>query len=1393
MRWLAALLAGLAAAVSAHPLTEEEVDNEQSRKVLGSSVVTSVSVIMDHGNGTKTYIGDPSDGAIGSPGDLLSPDRYEFYTFDESGDLVKRLMTLDQIQGLIAGGDSDGMEGDASAPTYYHEVLPDVEPSDLQGVHKVVANVQNVLKSELEASKNKLPMTKPLAVLSVPDAASSWSILLPGVLGGPLEDNKAPESEPTNRQPPSTTTTFEETTQRETTANPTIIHYLPIQNIPAPSKKNSSAATSATTLTTGITTMMSTLEPSTITVGSDSKSDVTDMIVDSSTIHTTEPVESTSTFSSSSETVPVMEEMAASLSSVLSQVVEDVNISSTLESNYIPVASASQNSVTPEAESRPQTTKVPFISTTPLTFTTYSQPFFGENRISTENPASTTNIVTKDKLTQTKQTTENSISEKTTYPSTVPSTSGRINLTSLEYNNGAVSDYQMISEALAAQGILESALNTETKSSSDPVLTTESAQQYSTGSTSGTFPTETEGTEKQITSTQGSIITVKPISSIKPKPTITKTSPSAANASKTTPTTVKPNNIRTTMIKPTNGNQSSRPSTTKVSASPPPSSSKLQAASSNNNIVTNSLITTDQPEISTTLVNRKTTPKPIITAITTSALRTKPLNKKPVIKPSTSPVSSTATIPTTTLTTTTQSKIKQNESTTHPTTENIIDSTTNLNLENEGELIQEGISAVTSILLQENNMPPVPAHKFGGGLSRQPVMGELKHASQINSDDTELTTENKESYLTTIDSTTEFPTEYQSTTDSETTTYIEESSENVDNKKTSSFNASAIEFTTSVYEGTTNIQSENVDSVEKKTADYELENGGQSTQLKESKLSPETNTKDTRVGGINSISNENKYNNSNNKNNINKTTATNNTKEETHKVQSLNYVGNTTKSQNKNSTTVDLNQNENESSIKNSTQNNATVSRPSLKRPGESSSSPVELHPAPHESLGLEESTSLLGDDVRRFADLCNELAFRMWTSITGKGSISARSLVLSPFAVTSLLAMVFLGARGPTSGQMNDVLRLDDMVTFNPHQVLQNVTESVLNSKNFGVATAAFVRELYSDKVKGKILDFYKERAQQYYDGHVEEINFAGMGDILRRRTNLLIKRQTLGRVPEYLRGSSLSLRPPLAAFSANIFQTDCEQASIEGRDGEMYFVVRPSTRQRRLVPVPAAVWRSGFLAGYEPGLDATAVCLGADSIVSTLFVLPGQQGQVAPGDGLARLEQRLIETSYRRGGWSRLLRSLLVRPGLELQVPRFSHRSVLNVTGALQRMGLKDLFNAGRADLRGLNGFSNDLHLSDMVQINTFSTCAEDTVGARHHTETYPVSPQRMGREDPEHYPVEFNDYSNIPLALRPRQARLPDNPRLRFDRPFLYMVRHNPTGMILHMGRFNPRLLP
>lgn len=260
------------------------------------------------------------------------------------------------------------------------------------------------------------------------------------------------------------------------------------------------------------------------------------------------------------------------------------------------------------------------------------------------------------------------------------------------------------------------------------------------------------------------------------------------------------------------------------------------------------------------------------------------------------------------------------------------------------------------------------------------------------------------------------------------------------------------------------------------------------------------------------------------------------------------------------------------------------------------------------------------------------------------------------------------------------------------------------------------------------------------------------------------------------------------------------------------MYFVVSPNVRQRRLVPVPAAVYKSGFLAGYDPVLDATAASLGnTNSIVSTIFLMPGQQGNIVHADDLEKLEQRLLEADPTTPVWNRVLRTLLPRVGLELQIPRYSQKSVFNVSSTLREMGLKDLFDANHADLGGLNGPSKDLYLSDMIQLTSFVTCGEGLVDEQHHIEEYPdalsLGRRRTSRwadwDEPRDYQRAFHDPHDVgeamhlPLHLRPRQARVPtrsvQSARLKFDRPFLFFVRHNPSGMILYVGRYNPRLLP
>lgn len=477
-------------------------------------------------------------------------------------------------------------------------------------------------------------------------------------------------------------------------------------------------------------------------------------------------------------------------------------------------------------------------------------------------------------------------------------------------------------------------------------------------------------------------------------------------------------------------------------------------------------------------------------------------------------------------------------------------------------------------------------------------------------------------------------------------------------------------------------------------------------------------------------------------------------------------------------------------------------------------SNKIRLDPAPKQALGLEESTLNADGDVLEFTKFCNELAFSFWRALNTEGISMARGLIVSPFALISMLAMTFLGARGRTAGEINDLLHLDDIVTFNPHAIFKNITDSVEDRDVPNILTGGFIRELFSDRSKGKILAFYKEKALQFYSGYVEEINFNAVNDIIRRRTNLLVKRHTDGRIADYLTTNNIWARSPLVGVSANIFETDCSVASKDERDGEMFFQVLPAVRHRRLVPIPAAVWKTGFTAGYDPELDATAVAIGLkDNVVSTIFVMPGQQGHSVPGDSLERLESVLMVSAVSKNAWRHLLATLMERHGLEVQIPRFTHRSFVNTTSALQKLGIKTLFAANEADLRGITGSTvPDLFVSDLVQINTFSMCGEDKLSKeQQHVEMYPAPPnkyRRMQHQIPSPAPQAnvfdetqraFYDphfdlkYLNLPLPLRPRQARIPETPRLRFDKPFVYFVRHNPTGMILYMGRFNPRLLP
>ncbi|XP_050296871.1 mucin-5AC [Anthonomus grandis grandis] len=1419
MRLIHLILLGILLTICQAGDEGNDTESDTSRKILGSSVVTSVSVIMDTGNKKNTIFTDavgkpqskPSNPSeLASPIDLLNPDRYEFYTFDDNGDLVKRLMSLEEIKSIIATGDNEDFDLDSFTSQGF---LPEKRVSD------VVNNVQNVLKEEMEILKD--PIAKP--IFDTPDVSDSWSMILPAVFGNSGEDIK-PEKPVVAVTPdtflvePATTTkkplmvtpiyysstsltsaapkpsldveiisnsgsnNYEKTTTTETPTRPPIVH-----STPPPFIRDST--TSKATAKPNIFGLPPHMDPD----------------------HLSDYRRTTS--------LPRPSTLAGSNIFGFPTKTDDKIVESKPVTNILGFPESSEQSSTLKVTKKPSgvvTLGVPAPTEEIMTTHSSQSTISGyQEQMSSKEPLFTLMGLTKSPGLVTTPEATGFTQIMTSRPSKRPASSSfTSSITTSRPSQGPTTSTASFTSSPEAS-------TTTVRPSKRPATLSSSFTASSEASLSTTFgPSRRPATSGSSSFTSSLVSTTsaptkRPATSSFSSPSTVFTSETSSLAPSVPSSTLSGSAVSKISVSPHLGTSSvvlSEATTSKPSTWVP-TAEDSQLFSIFKEVLSQG-VTTEKIR-RTTVTDRVTTLPPILNSLSenqklsASELLDQLLLTTNIYEINTELAKQNFTGEA--LTTTTESERDSYSPTTDITLIQSIE-----------QLLSQAVGDVQAIVNLTTEQPPL-------GKESEPLEADITTSNTdidlisttLNDETTSSQVDMDENYLNT--ETTVVPT----TTESATVYYVIRREPST--AATNLINATLVSKPAKA--DLTLEQEVLAEELKQFTATDQnitpTEPLPEKTETVEVVLNSTTEsaTEVTTQEELTTVQEET-------------TTATTETLLPSTDTEENLIIQSTTKAETiKNgprpSIVINVNPNgtivtENGKLVANKTTTNSTqqdhawtlVSTvapqqnppPSTQQyPVEKPAAPVDLVPKPMQGFGLEDTTSTLDVDVHQFIQLCNELAFGFWKTVT-TGLSSARSIFVSPFAATSMLAMVFLGAKGATSEEMNEILKLDDMVTFNPHLTFKGVSESIVAEPKSGVATTVMIRELFSDRSKGKLLDFYKNRVKAFYDGYVEEVSYREIGDVIRRRSNLLVKKYSGGKYQQFIKDSLVVARAPLSGVAINIFETDCSETSREGRDGEMHFIVYPSIKQRRLVPIPAVVYKTGFLAGYEPSLDATAVAVGhKDQTVSTIFVVPGQQGISSSGDGLIRLEKRLVESSFKKGAWSRLLRSLIPRPGLEVQIPRFSHRSVINATTTLQRMGLHELFNPDSADLRGLNGVANELHLADVLQINKFTTCGDVKGDDAHHSEVYPATTMRARSsrrlrfpssdqsEEPRDYQRAFHDplhdptLLDLPLSLRPRQARIPEVPRLRFDRPFLYFVRHNPTGLILHMGRFNPRLLP
>lgn len=1123
------------------------------------SVVTSVSVILDSGNGSKVYadaagkpVSKPSTASdLASPITFLNPDRYEFYTFDDTGELVKRLMTLEEIQDIIATGDGDGFNIDFTSNGF----LPEKRVND------VVHNVQNVLKEEMKIHKN--PDIRPQ--LDTPDVSDSWSMILPAIFGNSGEDIKpepllthgTPDTimiEPTRGAVEATTPqmatsqkmstlNLTTTSTTSTTEQPTMINVQIITNSNSTTEKIASDHEEAsnsqiikipvvnnleltkdnskplvfdkkatkrpikvtTSKPIGTTvTRTTTATPVVLIGGHKVTTSKTTQAVSSITIPTSTDSSSTST----STTLP----STTALSST-SEVVKD----STPAESYLIKVGLPQITVT--SRSTTSTTPSSPISTEQVIFTEKSTKV----PINTETPEVVTSTTSK----LSSETLPTLLELLTTYQGFgVPQeTSTVTEMVPLTSTYPPLSTFFIVSDNRAS-----STINPVLRESTEDDLSTLGTEYFTLKEKNGTLDNlRTEGTTIKLEqSTEKSEITTEYTQtdrliqdSTKKLPITTDSLPQATTDRFIQDTTLLPTTDEGTTKSELNSTEKTEfldqflLSTTniyEINSELSEKSNTLNESTTETELnVTEPVPTPSLAEtIDQLLAQAIGTEEPPIETLK-EATKVQEMIFDSANKTIGEILKETATIA--------SNLIDSTEGTTETTT----DSSTVKPDTTEKEInLSDSLGSILSQVSSLDVTTIVPDGTTSGSITKREETDEIttefekSTMTERNTEETISTTVREVPHIINFIVFKNGNKSKPAKADLSLETAYDEALLNELNKN-SSFIVPQLNSTTQ-------------EDVTLETSTLE------STTELTSTIEPVTQTTESviTVTFTDSTTNKIKRNSTDdNSSNFNDSTTNRNEENST----------NPTELSPSNSTTNRTEPNDLTDSTWTLVSTVAPHSEPDkfieVPTPAilEPQSHPVDLVPKPLQGFGLEDSTANLDSDIYQFVQLCNELAFGFWKSVT-TGISSARSVFVSPFAATSLLAMVFLGARGATSGEMNEILKLDDMVTFNPHMIFKNVSESIEVGADSGVAVSAIVRELYSDRSKGKLLGFYKERVRQFYDGHVEEVGFREVGDVIRRRTNLLVKKHTNGKIQEFLRDASIFPKPPLAGISASIFE---------------------------------------------------------------------------------------------------------------------------------------------------------------------------------------------------------------------------------------------------------------
>lgn len=346
----------------------------------------------------------------------------------------------------------------------------------------------------------------------------------------------------------------------------------------------------------------------------------------------------------------------------------------------------------------------------------------------------------------------------------------------------------------------------------------------------------------------------------------------------------------------------------------------------------------------------------------------------------------------------------------------------------------------------------------------------------------------------------------------------------------------------------------------------------------------------------------------------------------------------------------------------------------------------------------------------------------------------TGKNIFVSPFSISTALAMTYEGSSGNTRKQMAAVLHFgmpDVQRQSGFSALLADTSAGPGKHYKLNVANALWGQNGYHFETP------FLNATEKYYGGALNNVDFAGNTEGARVEINTWVENHTAKMIVDLIPKGAIQPDTPLVLTNAIYFKGDWASQFNKAATADATFYVSDTQK----VQTPMMRQTGHFLFVRENGLAAIELPY-ADNDLSMIALLPdGGTDQLGATLSLDEIQK---------------LRHDMYRQEVDVFLPRFNLEGSYGLGPTLSAMGMPDAFSEALADFSAMTGRPN-LYIGKVIHEARVEVNEEGSEAA-----------------------------AATAVIMAPKSIQIEQKEVFRADRPFLFLIVHNATGAILFMGR-------